>query len=270
MWFGSILTYFSLAILVESKSVPTISPISREIKVINGNDAQIGQFPWQVFIICLRSNLLVYCNGAIINEKWVLTSASCIDIVGMTAYVYPGIVNLNSSTPELRISREVLIHEDFDFATLQNDIALIKLPTDLEFNENIKPIALDEDGLPPGTSATISGWGHSSHDDVQNFNLTSVLQYAEVPVIDNKECEQIYGPDVVTSSVVCTKNPNSVKGPCLHDGGAPLVIINAETKNPIHVGIFSFVGDSACEKNYPAGYTRTAAFRNWIKEKTGV
>jgi secreted trypsin-like serine protease len=52
------------------------------------------------------------------------------------------------------------------------------------------------------------------------------------------------------------------------DSGGP-VVINVDS-NPEHVAIASFVSDSGCESDNPSGYTRTAPYRDWIREKTGV
>lgn len=100
------------------------------------------------------------------------------------------------------------------------------------------------------------------------MNLTLILQFADVTVIENTECAKIYGFDIVTSNVVCTKNADLVKGPCENDAGAPLIVIS--DNDPVHVGIFSFIAENGCDKNYPAGYTRTAAYRTWIRKKTGI
>lgn len=100
-------------------------------------------------------------------------------------------------------------------------------------------------------------------------NITAILQYASVPIIKNSECAKIYGTDVVDDNIICTRNLDHVVGPCVNDGGGPLVA-NADT-DPVHVGIFSFLGTNGCENNnYPAVYIRTYSYRNWIKEKTGV
>lgn len=37
-----------------------------------------------------------------------------------------------------------------------------------------------------------------------------------------------------------------------------------------HVGIVSFGHGAGCEIGKPSGYTRTASFREWIRENSGV
>ncbi|EFA09200.1 serine protease H64 [Tribolium castaneum] len=237
-----------------------------EPKVINGNDAQKGQFPWQVEIMSLKTNnRYIYCGGAIISHDWVLTSAVCLDQV-KSVTVFSGINDLNDISGTTTDSKSYIVHEEFDSKTLQNNVGLVKLKTSLIFDENTKAISLSSDVVGDGVNVTISGWGHSNKD--YSSNITAILQYTSVSTIKNSECAKFYGSDIVTTNVLCTYNPDLVKSPCVNDGGAPL-ITNPDT-DPQHVGIFSFIEDNGCEQNYPAVYTRTAQFLNWIKNKTGV
>ena len=103
-------------------------------------------------------------------------------------------------------------------------------------------------------------------DHSENY---SVLRYITVNTIDNEECVAAYGPDVVQPSIVCTDPGTPVKNPCRSDGGDPAVV-NADT-DPVHVAIFSFLSTYGCEDpDFPAGFTRTAYYRDWIKTVTGV
>ena len=47
-------------------------------RIVNGEVAQEGQFPWQVGVVATRAFELHYCSGAIISESWILTAAHCI------------------------------------------------------------------------------------------------------------------------------------------------------------------------------------------------
>ena len=52
------------------------------------------------------------------------------------------------------------------------------------------------------------------------------------------------------------------------DSGGPAVVNG--TTNPVHVAIVSFVSTKGCEAGLPSGYTRTAYYRDWIKNNTGI
>lgn len=85
----------------------------------------------------------------------------------------------------------------------------------------------------------------------------------------NTACTAYYG-DFIDDNIVCTDSGSfsTIHQPCVGDSGGP-VVINRDT-NPVHVATFSFVNGIGCDIPYPAGYTRTASYRQWIKEKTGV
>ena len=43
-------------------------------KIVGGQDAVLGQFPWQVLWLNLGN---VYCGGSIYNETTIITAAHC-------------------------------------------------------------------------------------------------------------------------------------------------------------------------------------------------
>jgi secreted trypsin-like serine protease len=97
-------------------------------------------------------------------------------------------------------------------------------------------------------------------------NESQLLLYADLVTIRNSECTAIYGN--ILESVVCAKSVTTpVKTACIGDGGDPMVVdINT---NPVLVGVLCFLRTS-CESGYPSAFTRTASFRNWIRDTTGV
>ncbi|XP_044253502.1 brachyurin-like [Tribolium madens] len=259
------LFYGALIISLVSFSEAKIRP-NNEIKVINGNDAQKGQFPWQVELMLeTTDNNRIFCSGAIISHVWVLTSASCIQNANSISVSYGSNNSSDATTIE---SKSHIIYKNFNNDTLQNDIGLVELKSHIIFDETTQAISLSEDVVGDGVNVTIAGWGHSKNDSDKNNNRTEILQYVNISTIKNSECAEVFGRDVVTSTVLCTHNSSLVQGPCINDGGAPL-IMNAAT-DPQHVGIFSFMGENGCEKNYPAAYTRTASYLDWIKNNTDV
>jgi secreted trypsin-like serine protease len=43
-------------------------------QIVNGEDAVLGQFPWQAYILI---DSMYICGGSLILEDWVLTAAHC-------------------------------------------------------------------------------------------------------------------------------------------------------------------------------------------------
>ncbi|KAJ3649440.1 hypothetical protein Zmor_021182 [Zophobas morio] len=231
-------------------------------RIINGENATLGQFPWHAALFLMISETVWTCGGSIISKDWILTAAQCLQHVDV-AFIYVGTVNLNPP-PERIVSREFIVHEEFSLITLANDIGLIKLSTALSFSDTIAPIALPSEPLEGGEEVTVSGFGATS-DDADD---SDILKYITATTMTNSECAVIY-VDAILEGMVCTSaGSDPFKSTCFGDSGGPAVL-NADT-DPLQVGISSFFGDSGCEKGYPFGFTRTAYYRDWIKEKTGV
>lgn len=47
-------------------------------KIIGGNVAASGQFPWQVAIYKDTTDGRYFCSGSLINARWILTAAQCV------------------------------------------------------------------------------------------------------------------------------------------------------------------------------------------------
>lgn len=68
-------------------------------------------------------------KGSLISDVWVLTSASCVNGRGH-ALVTLGAHNIDKdeSTTQFITANSIIVHSDFNSSTLQNDVALIRLP----------------------------------------------------------------------------------------------------------------------------------------------
>ncbi|CAH1380381.1 unnamed protein product [Tenebrio molitor] len=178
-----------------------------------------------------------------------------------------GLVRLNSKLVFDDNTKPIALAEDgFDNSALRSNIALVRLNESLTFNDKVQAIALSDEELGAGVEVTVSGWGHTSDDD--NSDMYDVLRYVKVNTIDNSRCQEVYGNDVILPEMVCTDNGVPAKGPCSGDGGDPVVV--DVDGNPVLVAIFSFVSNLGCESALPAGYTRTAYYKDWIKEISGI
>jgi secreted trypsin-like serine protease len=240
------------------KKVPVRDLDSR---IINGDLAGLGQFPWQAAVYVPLGSSYFVCGGSIISEQWILTAAQCIYGVDSVT-ILAGVVDLNGSGASAQSSK-LIVHNDYKLDIPDNDIGLVQLSTPLTFNQYVAAITLAENLLEDGVNVTVSGWGATSDDDDEN----QLLYYVDLVTIRNSECTAIYG-SIQDSSVCAESGTATVKNACYGDGGDPLVL-DVET-NPVHVGLLSFLGGDRCESRYPSGFTRTASFRNWIRDITDV
>ncbi|RZC39284.1 Trypsin domain containing protein, partial [Asbolus verrucosus] len=48
------------------------------LRVIGGDIARAGQFPWQAAIYKDTDEGRYFCGGALISDQWILTAAQCV------------------------------------------------------------------------------------------------------------------------------------------------------------------------------------------------
>lgn len=154
------------------------------------------------------------------------------------------------------------MHPDYNDQTRTHDIALVLLPVDLHFNENIQPVQLltrkDVYGEQfVGQWVDVMGWGRIS--DKGNNSYT--LLYTRVVVESNTICNKIVPKFDRTKICLKTKGHDSCEG----DSGGPLVLTGTSKQ----IALVSF-GSKICEIGEPSGNTKVSAYRNFIEQVTGI
>jgi len=161
-------------------------------------------------------------------------------------------------------------HPQWDTNTLANDLALIELPSPIDFNDYISPSCLPMAGdtADEAELVTVTGWGKPSDNA---GGISPVLRMvSDLPCISNAECNSVYG--IVGDGIVCIDTTGG-KGSCNGDSGGPLVMkagMKAAGQAWNQVGIVSFGSSAGCEVGLPAGFTRTEYYLDWIKSETGM
>lgn len=203
--------------------------------------------------------LIGSCGGSIINEKWILTSKTCI--------------SQNYETLEIKFDRfyfgvnvfSLFINNDNENVIKHpfSDIALIKLPVSLEFNEHLNAIKLYQSGmLNFGTDliGVVPGF-----DDSDGSGTHSQLKYGmfQFDPLFNGDCKKQHLIDEFTQ--VCTVSYNGYPGNplCKTDLGSGLVI--GWDSYPV---LFGVVSQANCEVGEIEVYTKVEAFVSWIETVT--
>ncbi|XP_037372052.1 chymotrypsinogen B-like [Talpa occidentalis] len=246
------------SITLPGSGAPASEPeLSIEPRIINGEDAAPGSWPWHVMLQTSNGHLL--CGGSLINENWVITSAYC--KFTTSNQVVAGLFDKSSREDDFQILNisQIFRHHNFNLRTLYSDIALLKLATPALFHNNVSPVPLPSlsDEFPPDIMCTIIGWGKTR---IHGSDLPSKLQQASVPLVSMAKCRK-YWPNINTRTTICAglNGVSSYHG----DSGGSLVC----KRNGIWtlVGILSY-GSKTCRYCKPFVATRVNAFKPWVDE----
>lgn len=198
-------------------------------------------------------------------------------VLDILAYNYISLLSVDSvevylgstvrSSPKVKhlvAKKDIIIHADWNSRTLRNDISLIRIPR-VEFSSAIDRVELPKHeshySTYDGEEVIASGWGRTSDEAT---GVAARLQFAHMKVISNGECKRTYFTTIRESNI-CV-NTSAGVSTCNGDSGGPLVLADSK----VQVGLTSFGSASGCEKEYPAVFTRTTFYLDWIKEHTGI
>ncbi|MFO8067135.1 MAG: trypsin-like serine protease [Bacteroidales bacterium] len=239
---------------------------SRGGKIVGGEDADIIDYPWQVSLqVAYGADLYHFCGGTILNEEWVLTASHCLEDFDDPGQfrVRVGFTSQSSAEGSVYSVSEMIMHEEYDPDNINNDVALVRLSSQLDFeNPKTQPLAIatEEDadnGLTdPGVIAKISGWGALS----EGGSSPDILQAAEVPIKALNETS--YPPSMITPGMIIAGGDGI--DACQGDSGGPLAVPDGEGWYKVAGGTSWGVGCG--EPGYPGVYARVSYFETWIKD----
>ncbi|KID95677.1 trypsin-like protease, partial [Metarhizium majus ARSEF 297] len=229
----------------------SVSAASSNKRIIGGEDAKDGEFPFIVSIISNRHH--PFCGGSLLDSTTVLTAAHCTT----------GAYSVKAGTLG---SRTVTRAE-----WMRHDIGVLKLSDPIEQSAITSYARLPVNGSDPAVNSTAiaAGWGTQT---APKYHLAGIgadrLSKVVIPIRACQDCSNL-NPRAGVDTIVCAGGDG--KNVCIGDSGGPL--IDQETGQLI--GVASFVIKDATEKHFyyynlpPSVYTRVSRYITFIKENLG-
>lgn len=289
-----------------TRGLDRVGPSNPGARIINGEDAKEGDWPWQVALKRRSADgkYSFVCGGSVIAEHWILTAGHCVTD-GEGKAMAPDSLLVLEGTRDLKDEKSgqvlhpkrLVPHESYSVKTLENDIALIEVvesarSAPVPYSEGKNP-ALEQ----AGTVATVTGWGLTraihyensanggvvaldaetrkpiSASEMESKYLTNTLKQLAMPLVDTAQCAAQYKPKnygvTIDNRVLCAGLPPERKADACHgDSGGPLVVNDGT--GFVQVGVVS-LGDPDCVvEGLPGVYTRVTSFEPWLKRMTQI
>ncbi|KAJ2938193.1 hypothetical protein O0L34_g18532 [Tuta absoluta] len=259
-------------------------------RIVGGDDAGFGTFPWQAYIRIgsSRCNMLMSifeligwkqcwierCGGSLISRRHVVTAGHCVARAQPRhVRVTLGDYVINSAAEPLPAYtfgvRTIRVHPLFKFTPQADrfDVAVLTLDRNVHYMPHIAPICLPERGSDfLGQYGWAAGWGALSPGSRLR---PRTLQAVDVPVLDNRVCERWHRANginvVIYPEMLCAGYRGGGKDSCQGDSGGPLML--ERTGRWYLIGVVS-AGYSCASRGQPGIYHRVAHTVDWISHAT--
>uniref|UniRef100_A0A8B9Z537 Transmembrane serine protease 7 n=1 Tax=Buteo japonicus TaxID=224669 RepID=A0A8B9Z537_9AVES len=235
------------------------NPISR---IVGGTNTEEGEWPWQVSLHFVGA---AYCGASVISKEW-LTRLVCLlptRLADPRAWRAHLGMQTQGRAKFVSAVRRIIVHEYYNSRNYDYDIALLQLskPWPDTMSHVIQPIC-----MPPfshkvrsGDKCWITGWGQKQ--EAGEFYSSTILQKAEVEIIDQTLCHSTYG--IITARMFCAGLMSGKRDGCKGDSGGPLSCQSNGGGKWFLTGIVSW-GYGCGRPNFPGVYTRVSNFAPWI------
>ncbi|XP_073350145.1 tryptase-like [Pagrus major] len=258
-----------LAVLVLMHNIGGFLGAEVRSSIIGGRNADESKWRWMVHLnITSRDKANKWrCGGTVLNQQWVLTSASCWDEQRRPnkdrSMAWVGSYNLKTYRGRYKGISQIITHPGYysSGGTYKNDIALVKLKTKIESWAEVKNVNLPSanDIFDSSSECWIAGWGYI--EDNVPLPDPETLQELKIPIVPQNECKATY-PEL-TDDMLCAGARG--KDGCKGDNGGPLMCLGASGLK--QVGILSYGSPNGCGlAGQPSIYAKVSQYLSFIND----
>lgn len=264
-WLGALVVVGYTACGGTVEEPPTALIGDSEQPIIGGDEALLGEWPWQAQLDRYGSH---WCGGSVIAERWVVTAAHCVAGQLASAFdVSAGLIDRAAPGPQAQTLGvlNLIVHPDYDPVDLSNDVALMELDGDFTFDAFVQPIALSDAAAPIGQTAFVTGWGNTSPGSGSSNDLMETT----LPIQSQRVCNGAGTlPLTVDETMVCAGFVGGEQGGCHGDSGGPLVMPSSSFSGGWQlVGTVSWGVGGTCSSYTVFG--RVSEFVSWAMGHVG-
>ncbi|XP_077481964.1 coagulation factor VII-like [Stigmatopora argus] len=251
-------------VLLDPNNTKHFDPRAR---IVGGKECPKGECPWQVLLLYKGKG---FCGGIIIESMWVLTAAHCLeetDVQFLDVVAGEHNTAVEEGTEQVIHVAQILMHENYEKETADNDIALLRLASPVVYTLYAVPVC-----LPTKTLAdrdlwaihlhTVSGWGRRA----EHGPTSHLLHRLRVPRIRTQQCIEESGVKI-TENMFCAGYLTGREDSCKGDSGGPLV--TQYKKTTFLLGIVSW-GKGCARPGHYGIYTRVSNYLRWIHDHTAT
>ncbi|KAH8321347.1 hypothetical protein KR074_002570, partial [Drosophila pseudoananassae] len=232
-----------------------------------------GEFPWTVAVYV---NEEFVGGGSLVAPSVVLTAAHILNnVTAADVTIVAGDWNLASEDESFYSEKQSVAlikkHENFNYVTGVNNLALVFLNNPFNLKAHIRPICLPGNQTKSylGTKCKVVGWG------VKNFGedyFSDIQKMVDLSLVDRDQCQdQLRQTNLgeefkLDPSLICAGGEEGIDA-CTGDGGSAIFCQLRSGRNRyVQVGIVNW-GMECGQKDVPAVYTNVTMFYEWIDQQ---